>query len=112
MLVGQQRTEWFPVEAGVRQVVSSPPLFVIFIDGLVGAVKRAQVNSALEGVKFNILLFADDVVLIADSRKDLQKLLDTVYEYSQRGASYGTRLKARSFASVRERLINSNIFLA
>jgi len=59
------------VEAGVRQ-------------GLVRAVKRVRVTSTLEGIKLNILLFADDVILLADSRKDLQKLLDAVYEYSQK----------------------------
>ena len=60
--------------------ILSPILFVIFIDGLVRAVKRARVTSVLEGVKFNILLFADDVVLLAESRQDLQKLLDIVFE--------------------------------
>jgi hypothetical protein len=85
VLVGQQRTEWFPVEAGVRQgCILSSILFVIFIDGLVRAVKRAKVTSVLEGVKFNIMLFADDVVLLAESRQDLKKLLDIVYGYSQR----------------------------
>ena len=29
-----------------------------------------------------MLLFADDIVLIADDRKQLQKLLDLVFEYS------------------------------
>ena len=38
----------------------------------------------MESIKLNILLFADDVILIADSKRDLQKLLDVVYEYSQK----------------------------
>ena len=85
MLVGHRRTEWFPVEAGVRQgCILSPILFAIFIDGLVRAVKRVRVASALEGIKLNILLFADDVALLANTRQDLQKLLDAVYEYSQK----------------------------
>ena len=85
VLVGHRRTEWFQVEAGVRQgCILSPILFAIFIDGLVRAVKRVRVTSTLEGIKLNILLFADDVILLADSRKDLQKLLDAVYEYSQK----------------------------
>ncbi len=84
VLVGQQRTEWFPVEAGVRQgCILSPILFIIFIDGLVSAVKKTRVKSVLEGVRFNIMLFADDVVLLAESKQDLQLLLDKVYSYSQ-----------------------------
>ena len=85
VLVGHQRTEWFPVEAGVRQgCILSPILFVIFIDGLVRAVKRARVSSVLKDIKFNILLFADDVVLLAESRHDLQVLLDAAYGYGQK----------------------------
>jgi len=38
----------------------------------------------MESMKLNILLFADDVVLLANSSQDLQKLLDAVYEYSQK----------------------------
>jgi hypothetical protein len=84
VLVGHQRTEWFQVEAGVRQgCILSPILFAIFIDGLARAVKRVRVKSTLEGVKLNLLLFADDVILLADSKHDLQKLLDAVFEYSQ-----------------------------
>jgi hypothetical protein len=57
VLVGQQRTEWFPVEAGVRQgCILSPILFVIFIDGIVKAVKKVRVKSVLEGLK-SILCF-------------------------------------------------------
>jgi len=79
VLVGQQRTEWFQVEAGVRQgCILSPILFAIFIDGLVAAVKRVRVSSTMKSLKLNILLFADDVVLLADSSQDLQKLLDAV----------------------------------
>jgi hypothetical protein len=61
--------------------ILSPILFAIFIDGLARAVKRVRVKSTLEGVKLNLLLFAD--VLLADSKHDLQKLLDAVFEYSQ-----------------------------
>lgn len=69
---------------GVRQgCILSPILFAIFIDGLARAVKRVRVKSTLEGVKLNLLLFADDVILLADSKHDLQKLLDAVFEYSQ-----------------------------
>jgi len=85
VLVGHQRTEWFQVEAGVRQgCILSPILFAIFLDGLVTAVKRVRVSSTMESMKLNILLFADDVVLLANSSQDLQKLLDAVYEYSQK----------------------------
>ena len=84
VLVGKQRTKWFVVEAGVRQgCILSPILFAIFIDGLARALKRVKVGSTLEGVKFNIALFADDLAILAESRKDLQKLLDAAFVYSE-----------------------------
>ena len=85
VLVGKRRTEWFTVEAGVRQgCILSPILFAIFIDGLARAVKQVKVRSILEGIQFNIILFADDIVLMAESEQELQKLLNAVFEYSER----------------------------
>src|SRR3569623_161352 len=56
VLVGKRRTEWFSVEAGVRQgCLLSPILFAIFFDGLANAIKQVQVGSVLDGVKLNIL---------------------------------------------------------
>src|SRR3569623_1292049 len=34
-------------------------------------------------MKFNFTFFADDVAILAESRKDLQKLLDTAFSYSE-----------------------------
>jgi len=85
VLVGRKRSEWFVVEAGVRQgCILSPILFAIFIEGLARALKRVKVSSTLEGVKFNIALFADDLVILAESREDLQKLLDAAFQYSEK----------------------------
>jgi len=73
-------TEFFSVSLGVRQgCVLSPSLFLIFINGLVAAI-----NSAGLGIRVNAhlllvcLLFADDLVLLAESTEQLQRLLDTV----------------------------------
>ena len=84
VLVGQQRTEWFSLEAGVRQgCILSPILFAIFIDGLAQALKQVRVGSILEGKRFNLTLFADDIAILAESMQDLQKLLDAAFDYSE-----------------------------
>lgn len=84
VLVGKQRSEWFAVEAGVRQgCILSPILFAIWIDGLARALKRAKVKSVIQDINFNFTFFADDIALLADSREDLQKLLDTAFNYSE-----------------------------
>jgi hypothetical protein len=85
VLVGADRTEWFSLDAGLRQgCILSPILFAVFIDGLARAVKAAGTKQTLADLNVSILLFADDLVLIGHNRQDLQKLLDLVFEYSQK----------------------------
>jgi hypothetical protein len=85
VLVGDERTDWFPLDEGLRQgCILSPILFAIFIDGMARVVKHAKTREILEKLKLNILLFADDALLIASSPKELQFLLDRVFQYSQK----------------------------
>jgi len=84
VIVGQRHTDWFTVEAGVRQgCILSPILFAIFIEGLTRKLKQVRVASTLQGVRFNLTLFADDIAILAESKSDLQKLLDAAFEYSE-----------------------------
>jgi hypothetical protein len=84
VIVGQRHTDWFTVEAGVRQgCILSPILFAIFIEGLARKLKQVRVASTLQGVRFNLTLFADDIAILAESKSDLQKLLDAAFEYSE-----------------------------
>src|SRR3569623_1717010 len=62
--------------------ILSPILFAIWI-GLARALKETKVNSILQNIKFNFTFFADDLAILAESRKDLQKLLDTPFSYSE-----------------------------
>ena len=61
----------------------SPVLFSIFVDGLAEEVKK--VGGAKYGkLVVSLLLFADDIVLIAENPEMLQKMLDVVYKYSRK----------------------------
>ena len=82
--LGSERTDWFSVEIGLRQgCILSPILFSIFIDGLAEEVKK--VGGAKYGeLVVSLLLFADDIVLMAESAEMLQKMLDVVYSYSKK----------------------------
>ena len=89
-----------------RVCILSPILFAIFIDGLAQALKQVQVGSVLEGTRFNLTLFADDIAILAESRQDLQNLLDAAFDYSESwkfrwncsGALLSWRSRARSWS--------------
>ena len=77
------RTSWFDIDVGVRQgCVLSPVLFSIFINGLAEELKDLGIGVQYGEVLVSLLLYADDIVLFADSRLDLQIMLDTVDRYS------------------------------
>lgn len=67
---------FFRLLAGVRQGgVLSPYFFAIFIDDIVLAVNRTNVGCYISGKCVSIILYADDIILIAPSVEGLQKLL-------------------------------------
>ena len=65
---------------GTRQGgILSPLLFCFYFDSLIDKICNMPVGCSLEGRKFNILCYADDVTLLAPSASGLQKLLDSFY---------------------------------
>ena len=78
-------TDWFGIDVGVRQgCVLSPLLFDLFIDAMAREVKALGLGVDCGGRKVAILLYADDIVLLADSQEDLQKMLDAVAGFFKR----------------------------
>ena len=77
--VGNEVSEWFPVNVGLRQgCVMSPWLFNVYMDGVVRKLNIRVLGKGLEllsanGGRFEInqLLFADDTALVADSEEKL-----------------------------------------
>ena len=86
VLVEDSETDWFDVDTGVRQgCVLSPVLFAIFINGLAREIKAQNLGIDIsENIHLNILLYADDIVLISDKAKRLQKMLNLVTEYARK----------------------------
>ncbi len=77
--------ECFKIKAGLRQrCVMSPWLFNIFMDGVIREIKAKIVNIGIEmridnaKWKISTKLFADDTVLLAESEKNLQKLINEI----------------------------------
>ena len=81
----QGETEWFGIDVGVRQgCVLSPTLFALFIDGLALDVKRLGLGVQAGRGRLALLLYADDIVLMAESQEDLQKMMRAVERFCDR----------------------------
>ncbi|NRA91848.1 MAG: hypothetical protein HRU26_04035, partial [Psychroserpens sp.] len=66
--LGQDETEYFSIEAGVRQgCVLSPILFSIFINKMAKEVMASGIGIYVTSKKIAILLYADDIVIITDN---------------------------------------------
>ena len=75
--VQRKNSEWFDVEMGVRQgCTMSPWLFNLVMDSIVREARESfQGGVQLEGSKVHFLLFADDLVLVAENEEDIKKTL-------------------------------------
>ena len=63
------------LDRGVRQGGILPPfLFKLYINGLLNEISDSNVGCKYGTLRLNILAYADDVVLLADSKDDLEML--------------------------------------
>lgn len=81
-------TGFFPIKTGVRQgCILSPWLYSLFINDLARELKRIGIGATINRLTHSqicLLLYADDIVLLADSEKDMQRLMKCVHEYSRK----------------------------
>ena len=76
--VGGRLSKWFEVNQGQKQgCVLSPILFNMFINSLVTEIHALGIGVDIDREKIAIL-YADDVVLLAENELDLQMLLDVL----------------------------------
>ena len=70
-------TNWFDVSSGLKQgCLLSPLLFNLFINDLVTQIKESCSGIPIGGENVCVLLYADDLVLLARNEKDLQCMLN------------------------------------
>jgi hypothetical protein len=84
VLVEGVETREFALRQGVKQgAVLSPVLYAVFVDGVVAEMKRRGLGVEEGGVWVGVLLYADDMALMARSREELQQMMEVVVQYSQ-----------------------------
>ena len=80
--MNKELSDWFTVENGVKQgCILSPILFGLFINGLAHLINKLDVGLPCGVFRLAMLMFADDIVLIAENECKLQCLLDVLHEW-------------------------------
>jgi hypothetical protein len=82
VLAVRHLTEWFEVRSGLRQGCSlSPIMFNLFMNDLAVKIRALDLGIDIGGENVCILLYADDVVLLADKEDDLQEMLHALSDW-------------------------------
>lgn len=103
-------TDFFDVKCGLKQgCLLSPLLFNIYINDLVHEMKHLDIGVDIDGEKVCILLYADDVILIADSEGELQTLLDCLYRWCERNCLKINQEKSKIVHFRRQSSVRSNV---
>ena len=78
-------TDWFISDTGVRQGDNlSPTLFSLFINDLALELKKLNLGVRVQDEIINILMYADDMVLLAKNENDLQSMLNVMTEWCRK----------------------------
>ena len=84
--VNGQLTDWFSVNSGVRQGDNlAPTLFAIFVNDIASDINGLNLGIPIANdERLSILKYADDIVLIAESPEDLQRMLNELSKWTKR----------------------------
>lgn len=86
------KSQSYGLECGVRQGgITSPSLFNLYIDRLVGELSGTMVGCSIDGKMLNNISYADDMVLLSPSICGLRKLLAVCERYAE---AHGLRYNA------------------
>ena len=82
--LGESQSGWMNNNVGVRQgCVLSPTLFNIYIEELLQRIRRSEKGVKIGENNLGGLAYADDIVLIADKRDDMEELLRIAETYGR-----------------------------
>ncbi|CAG9834055.1 unnamed protein product, partial [Diabrotica balteata] len=84
--IGDNYTDEIPIHRGVRQgCILSPTLFNVYSDQLFKkALERQPYGININGELLNVIIYADDTVILSDNIEGLQILLDRIHEVGEK----------------------------
>jgi hypothetical protein len=83
--VNEHMTQWFDVEIGVKQgCLLSPVLFNIFLNDIVDELNQLKCGIPVLDINIDLLMYADDIVLLAENENSLQRMLNCVSDWTNK----------------------------
>lgn len=83
--INNKMTSWFDCRTGVKQGCTlSTTLFSIFANDVAAEINDLDIGIPIGDTKLSLLMYADDIVLMADSEEKLQTMLDTIHNWCKR----------------------------
>ena len=80
--VNDRHTPWFSVDCGVKQgCLLSHTLFAAYINDFAERINNLHSSVRIDDTMLSILLYAENIALIAPDEESLRKMLDTVAEW-------------------------------
>ena len=80
--INKHKTDWFSVHSGLRQgCILLPLLLNIYINDLAIYLKSLDIGIEIGNYKNCILLYADDIILVAENEQNLQTLLSALNDW-------------------------------
>ena len=80
--INDHMTKWFNVESGVKQGDTlSTTLFSLYINDLVKDIKETGLGITINNEIVATLLYADDIVILAENCEDLQNLIKVIHSW-------------------------------
>ena len=98
--LGIGETEWHNVKRGVAQgAVESPWLYSCYIDGMTEELKRRNLGVMVNGIRIPLLMYADDIVMLASSTTELRRMNEvaTGYAFKHRFRHNGDKSAVMAF---------------
>ena len=75
----------FKTNIGVKQGGPlSPRLFAMYVEDLITEVESSKSGIKIQDIKVDIIMYADDILLISDTKESLQMLLNVTQRYGHK----------------------------
>ena len=83
--INNKLTDWFDCKNGVKQGDNlSPTLFSVFVNDLISEVNDMHLGVNLGDENISILLYADDIALVAENEANLQSMLNKLHDWCKK----------------------------